>query len=308
MTSQIGSVWAVIVYYKGQQWIQSCLASLRTSIIPVKTILVNNDHPSEMQVIRNEFPEVMILQASENKGFGIANNLGITQALQQGAKYVLLLNQDAWVFPETLTYLTNQLNQNPSYGVVSPLHLTAQQDALDYGFSTYLSPERCQGYVSDVILGITKPIYPLTFTNAAVWLVTRTCYEAIGGFDPVFFMYGEDMDWCYRLQYHGFRMGVVPAAKACHVRNGQNAAKPAKRPFSASAGYLFTGYNLAFVKNINWSVWRGLGMAGWNMISVLLKPQGYCYRLKAAGQLLRGIPGAIASRKECKERKANFLN
>ena len=69
----------------------------------------------------------------------------------------------------------------------------------------------------------------LPFINAAAWVLSRALVEKIGGFDPIFFMYGEDQDYCHRALFHGFKTGLAPKAIAYHWHDGGKFLQ--KRPF-----------------------------------------------------------------------------
>ena len=95
-------LFVIVVTYKGKQWYDRCFVSLRESTLPVQTIVVDNaSNDGTVEYIRAHFPEIHLIESKENLGFGRANNLGMRCALDQGCDYVFLLNQDAWVEPDT---------------------------------------------------------------------------------------------------------------------------------------------------------------------------------------------------------------
>jgi len=212
-------VCAVIAAWNGAAWIAGALESLRASGAPVLPIVVDNASTDATRgIIREGYPDVLLIELPENRGFGAATNTGIRHALRRGADAVLLLNQDARVFPDTVGRLADALFSRDDIGIVSPLHLTGDGTALAPVFATFLSDN--PRLASDGLLGRLAPLYDIAFVNAAVWLVRRQVFERVGGFDPVFFMYGEDNDYCARTLFHGFRICVVPAAHACHAPAG----------------------------------------------------------------------------------------
>src|SRR5436853_176799 len=71
---------------------------------------------------------------------------------------------------------------------------------------------------ADLIRNNLQPVYFVPFVNAAIWLISRKCIQEVGGFDPLFFMYAEDDDYCCRLRLHGLHIGIVPTAHAYHAR------------------------------------------------------------------------------------------
>jgi len=99
------------------------------------------------------------------------------------------------------------------------MHLNGKGNALDYNFSYYLSVNFCKNIFSDIYMrNFEDKIYSLKFVNAACWLISKGCIETVGGFSPTFFHYGEDVNYCHRLLYHGYEIGVVPDARIYHDR------------------------------------------------------------------------------------------
>lgn len=213
---------AVVVTYNAMPWVDRCVGSLGSA---VHILVVDNGSTDGTQDrIRTAFPEVELIQAEENLGFGQANNIGLRKALQLGAPHVLLLNQDAWLTPGSLDRLVNMSEQHPHFGVLSPMHLNGPGDQLDVGFSNYIVPKQCPDLVSDLVLGTPREDpYPITFVNAAAWLITMKCLRTVGGFNPNFFHYGEDVNYLHRLHYHGLQTGIVAHAWVHHDRGGRQA-------------------------------------------------------------------------------------
>jgi len=209
-------IYVVIVTHNAMAWISKCLES----VMPYEIILIDNVSTDEtLLFVEEHFSNVTILKQYKNLGFGKANNLGIKKAYEEGADYIFLLNQDAWVERDTISNLVKAQTSQPEYGIVSPMHLNGKGDALDYNFSNYLSPSKCKEFYSDIYLKkIKKSIYEVDFVNAAAWLLSRNCIEIIGGFNPSFFHYGEDLNYVQRLKYHGLKTGVLPTSIIYHDR------------------------------------------------------------------------------------------
>ncbi|MBK6475274.1 MAG: glycosyltransferase family 2 protein [Flavobacteriales bacterium] len=213
-------IFTIIVTYNGAHWVDRCFASLMSADAPCTVLVVDNGSTDgTVERIRAGFPSVEVYRAHANLGFGKANNVAIRMALDRSATHFFLLNQDAWVVPGSLAALATELDKDPSFGIVSPMHLNGSGDALDVFFSRSLIPAQCPGYLSDLVLGKVKTgIYATTNVNAAAWLMSRACVERVGGFSPVFYHYGEDENYVNRLHYHGSRIGVLPGTYVHHDR------------------------------------------------------------------------------------------
>ncbi|MEI6124930.1 MAG: glycosyltransferase family 2 protein [Pseudomonadota bacterium] len=219
-------VFAIIVSHNGSTWICQAIKSLQQSICPVHIIVVDNVSTDEtVEIVRSSYSDVMIFCMSSNLGFGAANNQGIRYAVSQGADYVFLLNQDARVAPETIGNLVDLMQEKPAFGILSPLQLDYHGSGIDRSFVPYLQENDL--LLTDVFLGKLQGVYEVSFVNAAVWLVSRSVLESVGGFDPLFFMYGEDNDYCSRVRYRGFKIGIAPKTLAWHRCIGPPRPKPA---------------------------------------------------------------------------------
>jgi GT2 family glycosyltransferase len=215
-------------------WLSKCLESTK----PYAVVVVdNNSKDDTVNFIKSNYPGVNLLQQSKNLGFGQANNLGMSYALKQGADYVFLLNQDAYLEKDTIEKLVEVHNKTDHFGILSPIHLNGRGSRLDQQFSHYLNYTCNKDFFSDYVLNKTRmQVYQVPYVNAAGWLLSRECIEKVGGFDPIFFHYGEDINYCQRVIYHGFKIGVVPEAKLLHDRenrSGQQIAYGERKYFQA---------------------------------------------------------------------------
>jgi GT2 family glycosyltransferase len=200
----------VVVTYNGEIWIKKNLDSLLKSNYPIDIIVVDNASTDQSVSLLKEYKNIQLVQNKTNLGFGKANNIGIDIALKNGADAVFLLNQDTWIFENTITNLTEKLFENPNLGIVSPMHFSADETILDSSFNTYFNR-----YKTEID---SKSIRIVPFVNAAAWLVSKECFVKTGYFEPVFNHYGEDRNFCDRVHYHGFEIGIVKNAAICHDR------------------------------------------------------------------------------------------
>lgn len=211
----IDKVHIVIVTYNGMQWLSKCLESTKGYDV---IVVDNNSNDGTVDYIKKNHPKITLLEQTENLGFGQANNLGMCHALKIGAEYILLLNQDAYLLSGTVEKLIEVHKDNAFYGVISPIHLNGLGNKLDKGFSNYISYNNNNFLYFDAINNSLSAIYEVPFVNAACWLLPKSTLEKVGGFDPLFFHYGEDVNYCQRLKYHGFKVGVIPNTFIRHDR------------------------------------------------------------------------------------------
>ena len=211
----------ITVTYNAMKWVDRCFGSLRNSRHPVDVFVVDNgSSDGTAEYIRNHFPEVMLHCAGENYGFGKANNIGLEYALANGYDYVYLLNQDAWVFPDTFDRLLEAHDAHPEYGILSPVQMTASMERPDPRFKVKCLDKELSAYESG-------RIYDVDFVMAAHWLVSRRCLLSTGGFSPAFRHYGEDDNFIHRALWKGYKIGFLAGTYAVHDREMRTVAKSA---------------------------------------------------------------------------------
>lgn len=197
-------------------WLKDCLDSCAN----YKVIVVDNNSSDEtVSYISTNYPEVILLPQQDNLGFGKGNNIGISYAIKAGCDYVFLLNQDAYIVNNALERLLEIHSKNPIYGILSPIHTNKNRNLLDKKFSYYLHGSSNNSFFSDYVLNNElQEIYDVPFVNAAAWLVSKKSLLEVGGFDPMFFLYGEDDNLCQRMLFHNYKIGVVSKSEVIHDR------------------------------------------------------------------------------------------
>ena len=203
-------VFVIIVTYNGARWIDRNIPSLLDSAYPVSIIVVDNKSTDDTVKLLRKYPQANVIHTGANLGFGKANNIGMQKALALGADYLFLLNQDAWVFKNTIGSLVTKMDTQKNFGIMSPQHFSGDGITLDESFKTYSL--RKTGEIT------TDNIAIVPFVNAAAWMINRNCAERVGGFEPLFGHYGEDRNYCDRVFYHKFLIGVDADAKIIHDR------------------------------------------------------------------------------------------
>lgn len=233
----MNKVLVILVTYNGMHWIDRCLQSLEASQEPLDVFVVDNGSTDGTVARIRETASgwfgktdrngrgtwlVDLVERSDNPGFGRANNLGLEFALERGYKYVYLINQDAWIFPDTVSKLLDAFHKDRkkmSFGVLSPLQMSGSGQRLDPRFEAGCGKYLPLNSTGTRIISLhPEETVRVPFVMAAHWMIRRECLEAVGGFSPAFTQYGEDDNWLHRAQHAGFAAGVVPGAKAVHDR------------------------------------------------------------------------------------------
>jgi GT2 family glycosyltransferase len=181
-------------------------------------VLDNGSSDDSTRAIAERFPTVEQIANGRNLGFAAGANLGIYHALNQGADFVFLANNDTLIAPDALDLLV-EAAQELDAALVAPKILYAVPPARIWsvgGWRHKLSLEisGCRRGQPDEGLGAAP--FEVDFVTACGMLLRRRCVIEIGLFDERFFMYYEDSDYCLRARRAGQRLIVVPQAKMWH--------------------------------------------------------------------------------------------
>ncbi|MDD4727671.1 MAG: glycosyltransferase family 2 protein [Dysgonamonadaceae bacterium] len=293
----------IIVSYNFEPWIDKCLPSVFTSTIP-NTVLVidNNSSDNTVERIQKNYPQVILIQNKENLGFGKANNVGLTYALQNNFDYAFLLNQDTWIEKDMLEKLIVASETSPNFGIISPVHLSSDGTSLDHGFADYSKKESIEQLPQS-----STQLVELPFVNAAFWLLPIKTVKEIGGFCPLFYHYGEDRNYILRATFHGYKVGYLPNAFATHDRQSRRVSNKA----FLHAEYV---YFLSELANINYAFPKAIAYSVFAAIKKMFT-EGYDGRAYNSGAyfkialiLMKQIPASSATRKKTKTVGAHYLN
>ena len=221
---------ALVVSRNSKDLLLQCLNAFFTSAdVPVEAVVVDNDSSDgSAAAVTDEFPQATVLVQPKNLGYGRAANLGLERC--QG-RFVLLLSTDVTADPQSVGKLADFLLTRPDAGAVGPRVLLPNgkvdpdcrrsfpiPSTLFYrtvGLSKLFpkSPRFGRynmGHVPDTDL------HEMDAGTGACLMLRMATLERVGFFDPRYFMYGEDLDLCYRMKLGGWKVFYLPAATATH--------------------------------------------------------------------------------------------
>ena len=160
--------------------------------------------------------DVSLLALPENRGFAGAVNVGLAEAFGRGAAAVLVLNDDAEVAPEVVTDLMVAAAADPTTGIVAPRIVDATSGReVSRGERVWL-PLVCVPRTWLRVRGGGPSPYAVSSVIGVAFLITRACYERIGGLEESFFAYYEEVDYCLRARAAGFQVVIAPASQVRH--------------------------------------------------------------------------------------------
>ena len=218
----------VVVSYRVRQLLRRCLETLHAQHgIETEIIVVDNaSSDGSADMVKSEFPEVKLIRATENLGFARATNLGLAQSRTD---HVALVNPDTELPPRALATAIEVFERHPAAGVVG-LGLVNPDGSFQPACFAF------PGLLNLLLesIGLHRALAPLGFgspsiapipqggegevdwVSGACMIVSRTAYAKIGGLDETRFMYGEEMDWCWRAAGQGFTTVFCDLQRVVH--------------------------------------------------------------------------------------------
>lgn len=281
----------IIVTWNGMRWLPRCMESVLASTDAADIFIVDNGSTdgTVKWIWDNTSESVKLHVSAGNDGFGAANNVAMRYAIDKGYSYVYLLNQDAYLGPDTISRLKKAFEspEGHGFGVLSPVQTDASGTRWDAAFKRH-----CEKALTHSSSRITE----VGFVMAAHWMIRCDALKDVGGFSPAFQQYGEDDNWLHRLLFHGYRCGVVREASAIHDRASRQLDKEQKMNLKCISTVVKISDPTA---HLAWRILReplellamGIIHLSWTPISFIPK-------------LIRSYPRLIRLRKESKQKGA----
>jgi GT2 family glycosyltransferase len=234
-----GKVCILVLNWNNWKDTNDCLATLQEINYRnfMVVVLDNASTDGSADRIRARHPDVKMMQLERNFGFAKANNFGIRTALDDGAEYVWLLNNDTKVHPNALAAMVAKAEADPEIGAIgSALYSMANPECLQaWGGGHVTRLGRSHHFVTCV------DDSRVDFITGASLLLRRQVIEEVGLLDENFFMFWEDADYCFRLRDSGWKLAVAGDSKVWHKQQGTIGKKSALLDtyFSQSAVHFF---------------------------------------------------------------------
>lgn len=229
-------LYAVTVNWNLKQDTLECVESLRAAGLPPDRVVVvdNGSTDGSGAALRDRFgPTLRLVENRENLGFAAGSNLGIRAALEAGASWVLLVNNDTRVARTFLAEMEWGTRLNQAFAILAPLILFQSVPDRIWFLGDRLIPGTLATYSlhrGRKDRGQFPRFVPVDFVTGCGMLVRRDVFDRVGLFNPAFFMYGEDVDLSWRARLAGFRTAVVTSAKMWHkVSATANRDQPTRR-------------------------------------------------------------------------------
>jgi len=219
---------AVVVNYESGSSLTRCVAGLRSEGPAELVVVDNGSEDGSGREMRDRYPDVEVLVAGRNLGYGAAANRGVAAT---AAPFVLVCNPDLEVGPGALSDLAGVLEDDPGCGLVGPLirdrdgdrypsarRFPTLADAAGHALLGIFAPDNrfTRSYQRAELGGPGHEREVVDWVSGACFLVRRSAFEQVGGFDEAYFMYAEDVDLCWRLGRAGWRVVYLASAEVTH--------------------------------------------------------------------------------------------
>ncbi|WP_337872292.1 glycosyltransferase [Ignavibacterium sp.] len=223
----------IIVNYNVKEFLKNLLHSILKASQSLSTEIIVVDNAStdgSVEMLKEKFPDVKLIANKENLGFGKANNIGLKHAT---GKYILLINPDTLVAEDTFTKLIQFFQNHPEAGMVGckilnpdgTLQLACRRSfpgpwtsfTKVTGLSTLFPKSKLFARYNLTYLDENQT-YEVDAISGSFMMMRKEVYDMFGGFDEQFFMYGEDLDFCYRIQKAGFKIFYVHTTQIIHYK------------------------------------------------------------------------------------------
>ncbi|MFA6598825.1 MAG: glycosyltransferase [Ignavibacteriaceae bacterium] len=223
----------IIVNYNVKEFLQNLLTSLFKAVTNLSSEIIVVDNGSDdgsVELLREKFPQVTLIANKDNLGFSKANNLGLKIAK---GKFILLLNPDTIVQEDTFEKLIEFFKAHQDAGmtgckILNPdgtLQLACRRSfpgpwtsfCKVSGLSSMFPNSRLFARYNLTYMDENQS-YEVDAISGSFMMVRREVFEKIGGLDEQFFMYGEDLDWCYRVQKAGWKVYYVHDTTIIHYK------------------------------------------------------------------------------------------
>jgi GT2 family glycosyltransferase len=240
-------VYVVILNWNNAADTIECLQSLLKSDYPsfIPLVIDNGSTNGSVAKIREEFPSLDIIELENNLGYAGGNNVGIAHSMTAGADYVMILNNDTFVAPNMIGELINLAKSRQNLGMVGPKMYCANLDDTLFAAGSFIDWPGGKTFNRGMFQPASEVDEPdgpevVDFITGCGILVSRQFVEAVGAFDPVYFLNFEDVDWGARAKRYGFEVWYAPQAVMWHKVSGtMGQSSPANTYYMTRNGLLF---------------------------------------------------------------------
>jgi GT2 family glycosyltransferase len=230
MTTTQPSIYIVLLHWKNYKDTEQCLLSLKDVTYKNRHIIIvdNFSNDGSIEKLQQEFPDNKYIYNEDNLGFSCGCNVGIRWALNDGADFVLLLNNDTIVEPGFLEPAVNAFSEHKSIGAVTGKIMFMQQPNKIWQAGGYISNVRAQGVargLGEIDIGKYDEICDTGWASGAMSLIAMKTFDQVGLLPEEYFFGQEEWDFSTAILRNNLRILYVPTFKSYHAAGGSYRAQ-----------------------------------------------------------------------------------
>jgi O-antigen biosynthesis protein len=223
----------IIVNYNVRDFLHQALVSIQKALKGIKSEIIVVDNASDdgsVEMVRRQFPRVKIISNTVNVGFAKANNIALKKTR---GKFLLLINPDTIIQEDTIRVMIEFLRNHSEVGLAGCKILNPNGTiepacrrsfptpwvafSKIFGLSRLFPQSKHFGKYNLTYLS-PEETYPVEAVSGSFMMMRKETFEQVGGLDESFFMYGEDLDWCYRIHQAGWQIYYVHSTQIIHYK------------------------------------------------------------------------------------------
>lgn len=275
-----------IVNYNGGDYLTRCLESIEKvkDEADLKVYILDNASTDDsFEEAKKKFKDAVFIKSNENLGFSKGQNI-ILRKIE--TEYILILNPDCEILDGTINYMLKFMENNKDVGAASCL-VEKEDGSIDWashrGFPTPMASFKYYFLKDDSLYHLRDKNMTKTHEVDAIvgafFLTRKSVLEEVGLFDEKFFMYGEDIDLCFRMKQKGYKVMYIPEVKILHHKGVSSGLKKHTqhvttassesrlKAFNSFYGAMKIFYKKHYEKKypffINWLIYTGINLKWW---------------------------------------------
>lgn len=280
----------IIVSWNGESLLKEYLPSICSSDHKSFEVIVADNASTDgtSSLLLGKYPQVKHVKLEENFGYAGGNNRAVPEAK---GEYLIFLNNDVRVPSEWLLKLEEFLDQNPVYSIVQPKIMSLKDKySFDYagaagGFIDWLGYPFCQGRIVNTIEKDNEQFEQpkqIFWASGAAFLIKKSVFESLGGFDEDFEFHMEEIDLCWRANIQGYNVGYCPNTAVYHLGGGSLDRADARKLYYNFRNTLYMLYKNLPSKRLRVTLFLRMLMDGLSFLTYALT-----FKFKAASSILK---------------------
>lgn len=229
----------ILLNYNSADSTIECIESIKENETKINYEIVVVDNKSQDDSIQKleKLNNIKLIKSNENNGFASGNNIGIKYAIENGAQYILLLNNDTTIEKDAISILAEQLNNHNELGIIgSRIMYYDNKELINYcgGEIDWLKATSIHNNYKQKFNNNVENFFYTNFITGCCMLIKKEVFEKVGYLPEEYFMYYEDVDYCVKVKEAGYKLGIDTSSVIYHKVSASSGGEDS--PFSIKWG------------------------------------------------------------------------